>query len=267
MTDKIKLLILDIDGTLITYDSQEIPESTIKAVKQAQDKGYKIAIATGRTFFFIPKDVKELINPDYFVTINGACLTDNSGNILENYQIEQESCHKLLDYCRKHEINFAFKYKEFMRVHGNFKEYADAYLGRYKDNIHFLSLNDDEPYHFETEQPMGAFMFADHSHFEPLREMFSDYGLSYGNGNTLEIFPKGINKTKTIENIINAYGLTWDNVLTVGDGGNDIEMLEKAAIGIAMGNASDYVKGYADYVTTSVEDDGIYNAFKEFKII
>lgn len=55
--------------------------------------------------------------------------------------------------------------------------------------------------------------------------------------------------------------------MTFGDGGNDINMLEHAGIGVAMGNASDRVKAAADYITSSVDDDGIINALKHFNIL
>lgn len=55
--------------------------------------------------------------------------------------------------------------------------------------------------------------------------------------------------------------------MAFGDGGNDIDMLQHAAIGVAMGNAGDNVKAAADHITTSVDDDGILNALKKFNIL
>ena len=58
-----------------------------------------------------------------------------------------------------------------------------------------------------------------------------------------------------------------EDTIAIGDGGNDVSMLGYAGIGIAMGNATDEVKAHADYVTTSVDEDGIYNALKHFNLI
>ena len=55
--------------------------------------------------------------------------------------------------------------------------------------------------------------------------------------------------------------------MAFGDGGNDLSMLKHVHIGVAMGNAKDYVKDVADYVTDSVDEDGIYNALKHFNIL
>ena len=63
------------------------------------------------------------------------------------------------------------------------------------------------------------------------------------------------------------YGLTKEEIIAFGDGENDLEMLAFAGVGVAMGNADEEVKEVADYVTTEIDDDGIWNACKHFKLI
>ena len=58
-----------------------------------------------------------------------------------------------------------------------------------------------------------------------------------------------------------------EEIIAFGDGGNDVDMLEYAGIGVAMGNAGEDVKAAADYVTTAIDDDGIFNALKHFNVI
>ena len=77
----------------------------------------------------------------------------------------------------------------------------------------------------------------------------------------------GIVMDHGVEMIAEYFGLTKDNVMCFGDGGNDISMLKYASIGVAMGNAADKVKDAANYVTTSIDDNGISNALKHFNII
>jgi hydroxymethylpyrimidine pyrophosphatase-like HAD family hydrolase len=67
--------------------------------------------------------------------------------------------------------------------------------------------------------------------------------------------------------VLKYYHISTDEIMAFGDAANDISMLEYANIGIAMGNASDEVKKHADFVTTDIDDDGIYNALKYFQII
>ncbi len=83
---------------------------------------------------------------------------------------------------------------------------------------------------------------------------------------TMEAIDKNVDKTKTVEEVIKRLNLTWDNVVAFGDGNNDVEMLKRAKIGVAMGNANSYVKSQADYVTSHILDDGIANAIKHLKL-
>jgi hydroxymethylpyrimidine pyrophosphatase-like HAD family hydrolase len=78
---------------------------------------------------------------------------------------------------------------------------------------------------------------------------------------------KGNTKQKGIDEIIRHFGFLREETMAFGDGGNDISMLRHAATGVAMGQACDEVKRFADYVTDSVDDNGIRNAMKYFRII
>ena len=70
-----------------------------------------------------------------------------------------------------------------------------------------------------------------------------------------------------MDKIIEYYGINISETMAFGDGGNDITMIEHAAIGVAMGNANEGVKEVADYITDDVDNNGIYNALKHFSII
>lgn len=83
----------------------------------------------------------------------------------------------------------------------------------------------------------------------------------------IEAVRKDVDKTRGIEDVLERLNLTWDNVMCLGDGHNDIDMIEHAHIGIAMGNASLEVQERADYTTETVLNDGIKKALEHFKII
>lgn len=70
-----------------------------------------------------------------------------------------------------------------------------------------------------------------------------------------------------MDEVCSYYGYNQSDTIAFGDGGNDIPMIKRAAIGIAMGNAGDEVKSNADFITDSVDDNGIYNALVRMKII
>ena len=79
-----------------------------------------------------------------------------------------------------------------------------------------------------------------------------------------DINHKQANKVRGVQYLAEKFGIAMDEVLAIGDDINDIQMIQAAGIGVAMGNASDAVKRAADYITTDVDHDGIINAFKHF---
>ena len=82
-----------------------------------------------------------------------------------------------------------------------------------------------------------------------------------------EVTLNGVNKGSTILQLLDRLGLHAASAIGIGDSSNDIEMLQVCGVGIAMGNATDAVKAHADEVTTSVQDDGVWNAFRRQGLI
>lgn len=76
-----------------------------------------------------------------------------------------------------------------------------------------------------------------------------------------------MHKATGIEVLLGHMGLGWAETIAIGDGHNDLEMLERAGVGIAMGNASDAVKAYADEITSTVEEDGVWHAFRRHGLL
>ena len=106
-----------------------------------------------------------------------------------------------------------------------------------------------------TEEEIEFLKCAPHCKAARWHDMFAD------------IIPKDGGKNIGIDKIIEMLGIDITETMAFGDGGNDISMLEHVGIGVAMGNARDEVKAVSDYVTDCVDQDGIYNALKHFKIL
>ncbi len=264
--EKIKIIIFDIDGTLIANGKKEIESSALEALNQVKAKGYHILIATGRTYYLIQEDIKARVKPDYYVTINGGCLTDGEGNTIEAYRFTENDVKVLREYINENELLMGLKHETIVTAVRNHLEFTEKYLG---DDLrhHYIIDDSTPPYYSEKDLPMGAFIFAPRYHLEKIKALLPDIDVVYAVGDTLEAFPSGVDKSKTIESVLNHYGYSWENAAVFGDAGNDTAMLEKAGLGIAMGNAEDFVKAHADYVTSSVTEDGIYKALKHFKFI
>ena len=262
----VKLLVFDVDGTLVPRGKSEVEATALQAISEAREKGIQILLATGRSFFFIIDNVKKNLHPDYYVTVNGSCLVDENEQIIERYDIPRDIAKRFAEFCRDHHYPVGYKYGEGIGTYAGYEEFVSAYIGL--DHPGKKYLFDDTDYsHLDKEEPLGIFLIAPTAEQANIQKEFPELVISIAYDHAYDIYRVGVDKTKTIESVMKRLGITWDQVISFGDGENDIEMLEKAGIGIAMGNASDLVKEHADYVTDHIQEDGIYNAFKHLEII
>ena len=263
--NNIQLLVFDIDGTLVDTSKQTVEDSAVKSINEARAKGYHVLVATGRSFFFIHEDVRKRINTEYYVTVNGACLNDQKGNIIETHEFSIKSLETIINYCEKHDYPLGIKYDDHFGVYGNYEFFKKNYSGYQSTAIEYL-IDDNNKTSFKNSIPLGVYCYAPVSLVDELRLAMPDLNFIPTDFNTIEAVKSGIDKVKTVEEVINRLGLTWDNVAAFGDGNNDVEMLKKAKIGVASGNANDFVNSLADYVTSDCLDDGIAHALKHLKI-
>lgn len=100
-----------------------------------------------------------------------------------------------------------------------------------------------------------------------LDDLLDECAVTSWNDTGIDIIPKGGGKSSGISKFMEQYGIDRSEIMAFGDGENDIEMLKFAGIGVAMGNAKDEVKAAADFVTDSVDENGIENALRHFGLI
>ena len=265
--ENIKILVFDIDGTLVPRGSTEIEPSAKEAINLCRAKGIKVLVATGRCYYFVQDDVIEHFNSDYYVTINGQCLINKDKEITKKYTIKEEYMKKLTDLCVKHDVAIGYKFDTAIVTYHDYYNYVQTYVNGVEYPEILFDGSDTKDYHLKHGLPMGAFLIADEDKLDLVQNGLPELDWVRAYARARETFSKGINKSSTIEHVLEDLGLTWENVMSFGDADNDMEMIAKAKIGIAMGNGSDKVKANADYVTTDCDDNGVYNALKHYKLI
>ncbi len=263
--NEIKCLIFDIDGTLVARGKAGMEESTKVALAAAKSKGLKTIIATGRSYYFIQQEILDF-KFDYYVTINGSCLLDESGNILTAHEMKISSMKQCIDSAKKYHVGIAFKYRDHIRT----AAYHDYFIDNYRNSDgldrRVIDYTANFDHHFD-ELPLGCFVVGEQEDIKKVASENPDLQFKRAVGIGYDVYDHTLGKTATIEEALKRMNLGWDQAMAFGDAGNDSVMLKKAKIGVAMGQGNDEAKQAADYITTAVTEDGIMNALKHFDLI
>lgn len=256
-----KALFFDIDGTLVSFKTHAIPQSARDAIKQLRKNGHKVFIATGRPKLLI----NNLGNLEFdgFITMNGAhCFTAEQFDIYKAV-IPNEDIERLISFFPTHNYPFVcISDNDWFITHSNKDVEEICQLIKIKTPpIAPIDTARDK----EILEMMGY--FPRESDPEVFNEVLTHCTTLRWHPLFSDIVQKGISKSTGIDQVIQYFGIKLEDTIAFGDGGNDIQMLKHAGIGIAMGNASERVQAAANYVTTTVDDDGIANALKHFQLI
>lgn len=259
-----KALFFDIDGTLVSFHTHAIPPSTIEALTAAKANGHKIFIATGRPKMII-NNLSALQDAgiiDGYITMNGGyCFVGSE--VIYKSAIPAGDTHTLARICQEKNFPCIFVTEHNIAVcqpnelvHQIFHQYLQV------DKIPEKTVAEATS---QAIYQMTPFITAEEE--REIRPHIPHCELGRWFPAFVDITAKGNTKQKGIDEIIRHFGIRLEDTLSFGDGGNDISMLRHAAIGVAMGNASDEVKQWANHVTASVDEDGIWKALKHFEII
>ncbi len=266
--EKIKLAIFDIDGTLLKWGSDKIEESTVQAIHKLKEKGIEVLVATGRAFYFIKPHVREVLDCDYYVTINGGCLLNHKGEILKEHPIADDDVKFVAKLVDEYNASMALKTSKEMIVYRNYEHFSKFYGENFGSNSLYIDDSEKRNYHNEVESAKGIFVYSDYQSELVLKLSENPNIIVHAVGEYgIDVFSKESDKIHGIDEVIQMANITWNNTIAFGDENNDLGMIKKAQIGVAMGNGSQDMKAAADYVSANVDEGGIAQALKHFNLI
>ncbi|WP_180984544.1 Cof-type HAD-IIB family hydrolase [Paenibacillus sp. F4] len=258
----IKIVFLDVDGTVVDNETEQVPESTIRSVHMLQQKGIHIVLASGRSYFFA-KAVGDLLGVRNFINFSGAYIRLDTLEIYKD-PISTIDFTNLMKLCKTNEDHLSCFGIEESYSNGLAPEIALPIL----KNIDCQSIPDMFP---EKEvEYIGMCLFLNQGKIQEYQNIsehlqFYQWGANLPHAYNIE--KKGNSKATAVHKILEHYRITPEEAMAFGDSGNDVEMLQTVGIGIAMGNATERLKEIANFVTKSVENDGIEYALQKFKLL
>ena len=256
-------MFFDIDGTLVSFATHQIPPSTILALTQAKANGHKVYIATGRPPLIITNlgAIEHLI--DGYITINGALCFVGS-EIVSCKDIPHEAAQLVVDDARQKGYGVIVVGERDVAVHDPQGEVDQVF----RQEIAVENLDQVKPMEEVLQQrilQLTPFFSADYERELMARIPSCTSGRWHPAFTDITAF--GADKGEGILDMARHIGFDPRYTMAFGDGGNDRSMILRAGIGVAMGNALDTLKQEADHITSSVDDDGILNALRHFRLI
>ena len=259
---KYKLLVLDVDGTLLN-DEREISKRTLAALLKVQQMGVRIVLASGRpTYGLMPlAKTLELGNYGGFVLSYNGCqiIKAQNGEILFERRINPEMLPYLEKKARKNGFAIFTYHDDTLITDSPDNEYIknEALLNNLKiiKEDEFSTAIDFAPCKCMLVSEKKKAVIGLEQHWE--KRLAGTLDAFRSEPYFLEVVPCGVNKANTLGALLEHLGVTREEVIAVGDGVCDVTMLQLAGMGVAMGHSQDSVKVCADYVTASNEEDGV----------
>lgn len=255
----IKIIFFDIDGTLLPLRIKTLTPSLTKALQRLQKKGIRLFLASGRPKFVLPHF--EGVTFDGALTFNGQYCYDKERVLYEN-PLNPEDVNQIFENAQNMKKALVACHQDSMYCNDH-EELLDEYFKIASQSIH--KIDDFKTYLQSSIYQMMAAI--PETQEESLLQGTKHIQIVRWWPYACDMIPKEGGKGKSVEGILKAYGLKKEEAMAFGDGGNDIDMLQAVGCSVAMGNALQEVKDCSDYITKSVEEDGVVYALKHFKLI
>lgn len=260
-----KALFFDIDGTVLSEITKEVPESAVRALHLAREKGHLLFINTGRTRCSVPRDIRRLPF-DGLLCGCGICLEYREEIFFEYHltdvrrrEIVRQADKCLVDviYEGMEDVFFSARVSRFDGLENTRRYMAGRGLGLER----YIEQGDCA---FDK-----MFVYTDaHSRREDyLSSLKADMEIIDRGGGTYECAPKGFSKATAIAMMLDRLGMEKDQAFVFGDSSNDLAMFQYADHAVAMGKHDAVLEPFTEYVTDTVEEDGLWTALEHYGLI
>lgn len=263
-----KMIVLDLDGTLTNRDKVITPR-TKQSLMEAQKRGIKVVLASGRPTYGVVPLAQELELENYggyILSFNGGMITDCcTRKVILKQELPVEANRRIVELAKKEQVDI-LTYQD-MQILTNNPENRYAKL---ESRINHLKLKQVDNLEEYLDFPVPKFLMLDDGDYLALVEarvkaaLGKNFSVYRSDPFFLEILPRNIDKAQSLAQLLKLLGMEREEMIACGDGYNDLSMIEFAGLGVAMENAVRPVRSSADYVTFSNNDDGVAHVVEKF---
>ena len=260
MKGRIKAVFFDIDGTLVSFKSHTVPESARRAIARLREQGVKVFIATGRLMKHVA--IVNDIEVDGYITVNGGYCITSAGEVIFESAFPRATVERVIDLSEQYGFDLNVMTHQDMYVSS-----MGERVKKIASMINIMPTVADVRTIAATQPVVQMCPYISRELEQEIMPLLPDCVGSRWIETFMDLNVRGVDKSLGIQQVMNYYGLTMAEAMAFGDGGNDLPMVRDAAVGVAMGNACDELKAVADYITSSVDEDGVSRALEHFGLI
>lgn len=275
-----KVIFLDVDGTLVDYENN-LPESAVAAIHQAQKNGHRVYICTGRSKAEVYEDILA-IGLDGMIGGNGSYVEDGE-TVVMHQLITAEENQAVVDWLHERGLEFYLESNNGLFASEKFEEKGQPVIQEYSkrkgsEDAEDLTVRAVFPEMiFDGDLSRDdvnkiSFILNDYQDFIASKAAFPNLKAgTWGGKGEVALFGdlgvKDIDKAHAVDVLLKHLKADKKDTLAFGDAKVDIPMLEYCEVGVAMASGGDEIKEMADYIAPGVNEDGLYQAFKHFNLI
>ncbi len=258
--EQIKIIFFDIDDTLRVKNTAFMPESVNEVFKKLREKGILTGIATGRNLYGVVPEVRAL-EPDFFVTINGAYVENGRHEVIYKRPFATELVEEIVDWLKSEDSAYAFVGSHMVAV-SNWKNAAKEAI-----QVVYSHLPESPDYYKENDVFQMLTMSNHDDKIVIPEHLANKIRMVRWHPMSSDIVPMTGSKAEGCKKVLAQLGLTAENMMNFGDELNDRELFDFAGLSVAMKISHPEILEKADYITDTVENDGILKALQVLKII
>lgn len=262
MVNKIKIIFVDIDWTILDHHKHDFDYESISALNKAQENGCLLYLCTARPYESVRKtNLLNYMKPDGLICTNGATGFINDEVVFAD-NFPKEIVNKIIKVCKQHNFTLELSTEKQRFFTQERNEYADAFFATYDEKIPIIKEN------FDDVNVSAILLFSPRDKDEELlKELPKEINLfRFAEcAADLNIYPSS--KAKGIERILSILNIDKKYAMGIGDDYGDIPMFESVGLAVAMGNAVEEAKNKAHFISKKVGESGVKYALEYFKLI